>query len=154
MKIEYFKDLNLDELNLLKRIPALTTILVGAVDDHLEDREVYTGKMSTKYRSLEGETLTREYFEWVSADFSALFSQEWEKYRDVSVEKRTALVSEEISKANDILRKIDCVYANALVESWRKTARAVARSTGGLLGRIPETPDEKKVMVLDMLEKF
>ena len=154
MEITYLKNLGTEELQLLKRIPALVTILVGAVDDNLEEREIHTGSISTKFRSIQGETLTRSYFEWVSKDFDQLFKEEWDRYHGVTVDKRTALISDELAKANDILEKLDSTYANALVTSWRKTARAVARSTGGLLGRIPETPEEKEVMVLDMLKDF
>lgn len=152
MKSVYLKDLNSEELNTLKKIPALVTILVGSSDGNLDEKEIHMGKVSTEFRKHNGETQVQDYFEWVSEDFDSVFEQEWNRYKDFSSDERTQLVSDEISKVNDILDKIDKKYAHALAVSWRGLSRAVANASGGILGRMTVSSEELETMGLDMIE--
>lgn len=152
MESVYLKELNSEELNVIKSIPALITILVGSSDGNLDEKEIHMGKVSTEYRKHNGEPLVQDYFEWVSEDFSSIFEQEWNRYKELSSETRTQQVSDEISKVNNILHKIDKKYAHALVVSWRGLSRAVANASGGILGRLTVSAEELETMGLDMIE--
>lgn len=152
MNLLYLKELGEEDLTLLKSIPALVTILIGGADDQLDAKEIAMGKTSTEYRKNNGEVMVHDYFEWVSHNFEEIFDEQWKTYQSYSVEERTNKISSKIAEANSILNKIDKKYAHALVVSWRGLARAVANSSGGILGRLSIASEEKDLIGLDMLQ--
>lgn len=152
MKLTYLNELAHTDLEVLKKIPALVTILVGTADDNLDAKETHMGKVSTEFRKNHGEELVQDYFEWVSEDYDAVFDNAWAQYKDVHSTTRTQQISSEIAKVNGILSEIDKKYAHSLVVSWRGLSRAVAHASGGLLGRIAVSNEEKDIMGLNMIE--
>ena len=109
------------------------------------------GKMSTEFRKDHGEPLVNNYFEWVSAEYDSIFDNEWNKYKVVELEERLHLISNEIAKTNDILQELDKKFAYHLVLSWRGLARAVANSSGGVLGRLTVSYEESELIGLNMI---
>ena len=55
MELNYLSKLEQKELETLKKIPALITILVGTVDGELDDQETHIGKLSIEFRRKNGE---------------------------------------------------------------------------------------------------
>lgn len=151
MNLLYLKDLSEDDKLALKKIPALVTILVGGADDNLDEKEIKMGKISSEFRKEHGEVLVHDYFEWVSKDYVSIFETEWNHYKSLAVEERTEKISGVLTSVNDILQKIDKKYAHALVTSWRGLARAVANTSGGILGKLTMSNEEKFLIGLDML---
>ncbi|HUH75360.1 MAG TPA: hypothetical protein VLZ75_13275 [Chitinophagales bacterium] len=151
MELIYLKNLEKEQKELLKRIPALITILIGSADDNLDEKEIHMGKMSTEFRKDHGEPLVNNYFEWVSAEYDSIFDNEWNKYKVVELEERLHLISNEIAKTNDILQELDKKFAYHLVLSWRGLARAVANSSGGVLGRLTVSYEESELIGLNMI---
>ncbi len=152
MKLTYLRELDDADLEVLKKIPALVTILTGTADDDLNEKETHMGKVSTEFRKNHGEELVQDYFEWVSEDYDNIFDKAWEQYKNVRSYARTQQISDELAKVNDILPKIDKKYAHSLVVSWRGLSRAVAHASGGILGRIAVSNEEKDVMGLNMID--
>lgn len=152
MELNYLSKLEQREQDILKKIPALVTILVGTVDGKLDDQEAHIGKLSTEFRRQNGEKLVQDYFKWVTNDYDEIFKREWEVYQNQTTEERTKNVSDAIAEVNDILPKIERQYARSLVVSWRGLAVAVARASGGLLGRMSVSNEEQHVMGLNMIE--
>ncbi|MCO5230492.1 MAG: hypothetical protein M9958_04970 [Chitinophagales bacterium] len=151
MNLYHLKDLEEGELNLLKRVPALVTILIGSADENLNEKEIHIGQLSTAYRKNHGDEFVQDYFNWVSPDYDSIFNQEWSKYQNIASQQRIEDITEELTKVNNILHHINKQYALALLESWRGLARAVAQASGGLLGRITVTHDERNLMGLSMI---
>lgn len=151
MELIYLNNLERQEKELLQRIPALITILIGSADDDLDEKEIHMGKMSTEFRTDHGEPLVNNYFEWVSKDYDTIFNNEWSKYKSIQLDERLHTISEEIAQTNDILEKLDRKFAHQLVVSWRGLARAVANSSGGVLGRLTVSYEERDFIGLDMI---
>ncbi|MCO5233656.1 MAG: hypothetical protein LC105_07855 [Chitinophagales bacterium] len=151
MNLHHLKDLNEEEFALLKKIPALVTILIGSADNNLNEKEIHVGHLSTEFRKDHGDVLVHDYYNWVAPDYDYIFEQEWAKYKNIDFTQRIHEISEELSKVNQIFSKINKNYAHSLLESWRGLARAVARASGGLLGRLSVSHEEKNLMGLDMI---
>jgi|GEM_PF-5753821 len=151
MNIVQLKELNQEELNLLEKMPVLITLLIGYADENLNEKEKEMGKISAEFRKTGGDTLVQDYFAWVSPAYDAHLEAAIRQYGALSAEERLDAISAEIERANKILNKIDTKYASALLESWRGLARAVAQSSGGILGRMAVTYEERDLMALDML---
>lgn len=151
MELIYLNNLGNEEKELLKRIPALITILIGSADDDLDEKEIHMGKMSTEFRKDHGEPLVNNYFEWVSNEYDSIFNEEWNKFKLIELDQRLHLISDEIAQTNDILAKLDKKFAHELVLSWRGLARAVANSSGGVLGRLTISYEERDFVGLDMI---
>lgn len=152
MELNFLSKLEQSEQDVLKRIPALVTILVGTADGHLDEQEAHIGKLSTEFRKQNGEALVQDYFAWVSDEYDALFDTEWAAFKKVAEDERKTYVTQEIERVNDILPKIEKKYAHALVTSWRGLGAAVARASGGLLGHMAVSHEEHDVMGLNMIK--
>lgn len=152
MELIYLSNLEKEEKELLKRIPALITILIGSADDNLDEKEIHMGKMSTEFRKDHGEPLVNNYFEWVSNEYDTIFNNEWNNLKEIELEQRLQLISDEIAQTNEILAKLDKKFTHELVVSWRGLARAVATSSGGVLGRLSVSYEERDYIALDMIE--
>ena len=88
----------------------------------------------------------------MTKDYDEIFKKEWNVYQSQSVDERTQKVSAAIAEVNAILPKIEKQYAHSLAVSWRGLAAAVARASGGLLGRRSVSHEEQNVMGLNMIE--
>lgn len=151
MNLLYLKELSDQELELLKKVPALITILIGGADDDLDTKEIHMGKTSTFFRKENGDELVHDYFKWVSTEYENIFDKEWDQFKAFSSEERTAKITDLLSQTNEILHKIDKKYAHTLATSWRGLARAVANTSGGILGKMSVAPEEKNLIGLDMI---
>lgn len=152
MNFVYLNHLEESDLTLLKRVPALVTILIGAADNDLDAKEKTMGKTSTEFRKKNGDELVQDYFNWVAKDFDTIFEKEWEQYQHLSVEERQHQISAELSKTTEVLQKIDKKYAHSLVTSWRGLARAVANTSGGILGKLAVSNEELHLIGLEMID--
>lgn len=152
MNFVYLKNLEESDLALLKRVPALVTILIGAADNDLDAKEKSMGKTSTEFRKNHGDALVQDYFNWVAKDFDSIFEKEWEQYKNLSVQDRQSQISAELSKTTEVLHRVDKKYAHSLVNSWRGLARAVANTSGGFLGNLSVSHEEVNLMGLEMID--
>lgn len=152
MELIYLSNLGQEEKELLKKIPALITILIGSADDNLDEKEIHMGKLSTEFRKDHGEPLVQNYFEWVSSEYDSIFKREWSQLKLITLDARLQLISKELALTNDILHKLDKKFAHELVSSWRGLARAVANSSGGVLGRLTVSYEERDYIGLDMID--
>ncbi len=151
MKLNYLSKLEKNEQELLRKIPALVTILVGSADGNLDGQEERIGRLSTEFRKQNGEKLVQDYFAWVTEDYDEVFDSEWVRFKNLNTKERTQKVSDEIALVNHILPKIEKKYAHALTVSWRGLATAVARASGGILGTMSVSSEEQDVMGLNMI---
>lgn len=151
MELIYLSNLRQEEKELLKRIPALITILIGSADDNLDEKEIHMGKMSTEFRKDHGEPLVQNYFDWVSTEYDSIFKREWNKFKLINLDERLQSISNELALTNEILPKLDKKFAHQLVTSWRGLARAIANSSGGVLGRMTVSYEERDLIGLDMI---
>ena len=148
---EALSNLNHEEYKILKSIPALVTILVGFADDNFNEHEIHMGELSTAFRKRAGNTIVKDYFEWVYNDYSHIFKQVYAEAKQMNQEDRLNQISEQIAQVNHILPKIDRNYALALVDSWRGLAKAIAHASGGMFGRFAVSFGESEVMDLNMI---
>ena len=73
------------------------------------------------------------------------------KYGNLQVKERTRVLVEELTKLNDILPKLNDIYARAYLKSLRSLAHAIAEVSGGLLGFLDISYEEKHLTALEMI---
>jgi hypothetical protein len=92
-----------------------------------------------------------DYFKDVEIIFASQLDQLVKEYGNLQAETRTQILSDELAKLNDILPKVDPIYARTLLKSLRSLAHGVAEASGGVLGFLEITYEERHLMGLDMI---
>lgn len=152
MQIIQLKNLNESEAALLKLAPALITVLIGGADDNLEAAEEKRAERAVQFRQHTGDPLLFEYFQWVETTFEADLKAVESQYLPLTAEERNAQITAELSKVNEILTGIDAKYAAALIANFRSLAKAIADTSGGILGAISAAPEENALIHLAMFD--
>lgn len=152
LKIDQFKELTEKEVNLAYHTPALVTVLVAAADNDIDEKETEWAKKVMNYRQSIGDETLFEYYELADNSFETMLQSLIS--RKEGNQERLAHITAELSKLNDILKKIDRDYARKLVKSWRSLAQQIAKADGGFLGFGSVSHQEEDLMNLSMIEDF
>jgi uncharacterized protein YyaL (SSP411 family) len=149
--IPEFKGINKEEFNQLREAIALITVLIAGADGKIEKDETDWAKKVTQIRSYSLPSGMKEFYVEVGKDFSELLDSFVAKY-DGPTDRRNQLITEELSKLNEIFEKIeDRRIASKLYKSYKSFAKHVAKSTGGVLGFLSINKEEKELIHLPML---
>ncbi|MCB9033965.1 MAG: hypothetical protein H6553_09020 [Chitinophagales bacterium] len=151
MSIPQFSQLEGTEKALLFNTPAIITLLVGGVDDNLDEKEIAAAHKTIIIKSNEGDIILNEYFDFVENNFDEVLIALLNQYSGLQADVRTDVLVEMLSKLNDILPQIDALYAKALLKVWKSIAKEVANASGGFLGMMSSTYDEKHLAELGMI---
>ncbi len=148
--IPQFKKLNPVEKELMYNAIPLITILIASADGELTHRERSWSEKIARIRSYSYHESLREYYLNVGKDYQEKIDYYLEKL-PLNVDRRTAMISEKLSKLNMILPKLDEVFAWRYYTSLLSFAKHVAKSTGGFLGWSAINEAERKLIGLDMI---
>lgn len=151
MSVAAFHSLTQEEISLLKKVPALITILLGEADHHLDSHEAGTGLKAVAFRTDHGDEVVRDYYEWVAPDFAKIFFEILGYCEQMEEKARMEYLVNALASTSAVLAKIDKKYAHHLLESWRGLARAVAQASGGVHGLHAVSFDERDLMGLNMI---
>ena len=151
MAIVQFNHLTENEKELIYRAPALVTYLIGGVDNNFDAAEEAQAKHVVHFRTATGDPMLFDYFTEVEKTFATQLEELVKQYTDLQAETRTGILSEELAKLNEVLPKIDAIYARSLLKSWKSLALAVAEASGGVLGFLEVSYEEKHLLDLHMI---
>ncbi|MDB5227496.1 MAG: hypothetical protein JWN78_1689 [Bacteroidota bacterium] len=151
MAIIQFSHLPEKERELLYLSPALVTYLTGGADKKLDTAEESQAKHIVHFRTSTGDPMLFDFFTEVEPKFLTQLHSLEKQYDNLLPEERTELLVTELEKLNDILPKIDPIYARTLLRSLKSLALAVAEASGGILGFLDVTYEEKHLAELPMI---
>ena len=151
MAIVQFNNLTETERNILFSAPAWDSYLIGGADNNFDAKEIGQAQHVVRYRITVGDPILFEYFSIINETFPTQLADLIEKYESLQAPARTQVLTDELSKLNEILPKIDSLYARALAKSLRSLAKEIAEASGGFLGMLEISYEEKHLLGLEMI---
>ncbi len=151
MSIPQFSTLSKEDSDLLFQAPALVTCLIAGAEDKFNVEEEEQSKHLVRIRANSGDPILIDYYKEVEKTFEAQLNALVSKYGNLQAEPRIEILVKELSKLNDILPKIDSIFVRPYVKSLRTLAHAIAESSGGILGFLSVSYEEKHLIGLEMI---
>ena len=151
MSIPQFSSLSSEETALLFHAPALVTCLIAGSEDKIDETEEQQSKHLVRIRATTGDPLLFDYYKEVEVNFDEQLNNLVSKYGNIQAAPRTDILVAELEKLNEILPKIDSLFARIYLKSLRSLAQAIAESSGGVLGFFSISYEESQVVGLEMI---
>lgn len=151
MSIVQFNNLSEEEKALVYNAPALVSYLIGGADDNFDAQEEKRSKHVIRLRKAVGDPILFDFFNEVEEQFDNQLQALIRQYGNLQADVRTKILVEELTKLNDVLHKIDGLYARSFVKSLRSLATAVAEASGGVVGFLGVSYEEKHLLGLEMI---
>lgn len=151
MSIPQFLSLSAEETALLFHAPALVTCLIAGSEDKMDETEEEQSKHLVRIRTNTGDPILFDYYKEVEVIFDEQLNALVVKYGNLQAAPRTDILVGELEKLNDILPKLDSLFARAYIKSLRTLAQAIAESSGGVLGFFSISYEESQVVGLEMI---
>lgn len=149
--IPELKNLSESEIDLLKKIPAMVTILIAGADEEISKSELKEAINLTKIKQSKARKELIGYYQDIAPDFEKSLNELLNSYPK-EAEVRSKQVIEDIERLNDILKKVDENWANQFVESMKDIAKKVAEAAGGVFGYMSIGYEESKLIDLKMIK--
>lgn len=149
--IPELKNLSESEIDLLKKIPAMVTILIAGADEEISKSELKEAINLTKIKQSKARKELLGYYQDIAPDFEKSLNELLNSYPK-EAEVRSKQVIEDIERLNDILKKVDENWANQFVESMKDIAKKVAEAAGGVFGYMSIGYEESKLIDLKMIK--
>jgi hypothetical protein len=151
MPIPQLSSLNEEEKNLVLDAPVIVTYLIGGADNNLDAKEKEKSNHLVHIRAATGDPLLFDFYKEIENTFALKLNGYASKYGNLQVSERTRVLVEELEKLNEILPKLSDIYARALLKSLRSLAHAIAEVSGGLLGFLDISYEERHLTALEMI---
>ena len=148
--MERFHALTEEEKQLVLNAPALITVLIAGAEGKIDHEEEERAKRAVAFRSITGDPFLFEYYEKIENTFDSKVAEVIAAYPK-DTEQRTRALSEELSKLNPVLAKLEKIFAKSLLDNWKNLADAIARASGGFLGYFNISGKERKLIDLPMI---
>lgn len=149
--ISELEELSEQERKLVYNAPILVSILIAGADDNIDANEVRRAIKIAEQKAKNLKTHIIEFYQGVSEDFDRKLEATIHQYPPKATE-RTPRISNELAKLNPILSKIDKTFAIVYHHSLREISRAIAKSSGGVLGLNSIGKEEAELIELPMLK--
>jgi formate dehydrogenase maturation protein FdhE len=149
--IPELKNLSESEIDLLKKIPAMVTILIAGADEQISKSELKEAINLTKIKQSKARKELLGYYQDIAPDFEKSLNQLLNSYPK-EAEVRSKQVIADIERLNDILKKVDKNWAHQFVDSMKDIAKRVAESAGGVFGYLSIGYEESKLIDLKMIK--
>ncbi len=144
-----FKNLNEQEINLLLMAPALVTVLIAGAEGEIDKKETDWGTKIAHFRASQPSTL-QTYYQEVDKNFNSTLKEIIEAMPE-DVPERSGKINHELSKLNDILKKLNVSYARDFYKSMRSLSKQVAQASGGVWGYGSISPEEQRYLNLEVI---
>lgn len=149
--IPELKNLTESEIDLLKKIPAMVTILIAGADEEISKSELKEAINLTKIKQSRARKELIGYYRDIAPDFEKSLKELLNSYPK-EAEVRSKQVIEDIERLNDILKKVDKNWAIQFVDSMKDIAKKVAEAAGGVFGYLSIGYEESKLIDLKMIK--
>ncbi|MBN8575813.1 MAG: hypothetical protein J0L66_02680 [Cytophagales bacterium] len=143
--------LTAQEIELLHKAPVLVSILIAGADGNIDNKEIKRAISLTESKQKKSKLRLSDFYTEVATDFE-------DKIRIViqslpsQVEKRTAEIAGQLSVLEPVLRKLSNELAIEFYQSLREIAKAIAESSGGMLGLNSIGDEEAPLLTLPMIK--
>ncbi len=134
MGVFNIQELAQEHQEVLFRMPALVSVLIGVADGDMDSNEEQRAKRAVHFRQSIGDPLLFDFFSQVEKQLDRDLAIYEDKCRNLEEEQRINFIAEEISKINDILPLLDQKLATAIVKNLRSLAMGIATTSGGIIG--------------------
>lgn len=148
--IPEFNQLSESEIELMKQVPAMVTILIAGADEKISQSELQEAVSVTKMKQKRARKELLSYYEYIAPEFENYLNSLLASYPN-DTEARSKQVVEDIKKLNDILPKIENKWAQQFIESMKDIATKVAEAAGGVFGYMSIGYEEHKLIGLNMI---
>ncbi len=150
--IEGFEKLSSEQFETLKKAISWITILIAGADGKIDNTEKEWAEKITEIRSysLKGDLI--HFYQEVGKDFHDSLDNLISELPENKDQRRTIL-TERIATINSIMPSLDSDIAVELYESYKSFAKHVAKSSGGFLGMMSITKEERALIDLPMLNE-
>lgn len=149
--ISALSKLTQEEIDLMKKTPALVTILIAGADKKIEQSELREAVALAKLKQSRSREILKEYYGEVSVQFEGTLNDLIGSMPS-DPEKRAKVVVEELEKLNTILPKLEKSFAAQFYASMKDFSRKVAEASGGVFGYLSVSYEEAKLMELKMIK--
>lgn len=149
--IPELEKLSESEIDLLKKIPAMVTILIAGADEQISKSELKEAINLTKIKQSKARKELLSYYQDIAPDFEKSLNELLNSYPK-EAEVRSKQVIEDIERLNDILKKVDKNWADQFVDSMKDIAKKVAEAAGGVFGYLSIGYEESKLIDLKMIK--
>ena len=135
----------------LKLAISKITVLIAGADGYIDIDETAWAAKLAKIRTYNSVDLLQPFYEAVAQDYDERVNLLIKELPD-DAEERNKILSEELSKLNDILAKLPADAGSRYYRDFVSFAHHVAKASGGFLGFFQIGPEEKRWMDLPMIE--
>jgi hypothetical protein len=149
--ISELQKLSESEIDLLKKIPAMVTILIAGADEEISKSELKEAVNLTKIKQSKARKELLGYYQEIAPDFEKSLNELLQSYPQ-DAEVRSKQVLDELERLNDILAKVDKDWATQFVSSMKDIAKKVAEAAGGVFGYLSIGYEESKLIDLKMIK--
>jgi hypothetical protein len=151
MPIPQFNHLTEAETQLLLDAPSIITVLIGSADGDMDSKEIEAGLKMIIVRKESGDALLQPYYNEVDKNYDKKLFNYSNQYKDTPAEDIIASLSDKLRGLNEILSKIDPLFASVLVKSLRAFAKEIAEASGGFAGLMSISNVEQQLIDLPMI---
>jgi len=134
MGVYNIQELSQEHQEILFRMPALVSVLIGVADGDMDSNEESRAKRAVHFRQSIGDPLLFDYFAQVEKQLDRDLAVYEDISRNIPSEDRVSYISDEIAQINDVLPLLDEKLATAIVKNLRSLAMGIATTSGGIIG--------------------
>jgi len=134
MGVYNIQELSQEHQEILFRMPALVSVLIGVADGDMDSNEESRAKRAVHFRQSIGDPLLFDYFAQVEKQLDRDLAVYEDISRNIPSEDRVSYISDEIAQINDVLPLLDEKLATAIVKNLRSLAIGIATTSGGIIG--------------------
>lgn len=149
--IEEFKNLSLDEVETMYKVPVLVSILIAGADNEIDKSEIRQAVSLSKIKQSKAREGLIEYYREAGKDFEDKMKVMIQQF-PVNAKERNPMIISELENVNKILPKLDQKFAVEFYESIKDMAKKIAEASGGLLGYMAVGYEESKLIGLQMIK--
>lgn len=151
MAIPQLSHLNEEERVTIYHAHARVAYLIGGADDNFDEKEEAEANNIIEIRTNTGDPILFDFFKEIEPDFSNQLKELVKQYGSLQAAVRTEILVNELAKLNEILPKMDSIYARAWLHSLRTLGQRVAEASGGFFGFLEVSYEEQHLLGLEMI---
>jgi hypothetical protein len=139
-----------DAVESLKDAYAQITVLIAGADGKIDPEELSWAEKITQIRTYAGDERFKDFHVEVNDNISARI-KELIAELPTDTKSRNAILSEKLSRLNPILASLDPSIGSYLYKGYISFADRIAKASGGFLSFFTIGPEEKKWVMLPMI---
>ena len=149
--IPQFEDLNPEESELMYSLPIYVAVLIAGADGKIDSTEIKKAVTLAGLKEKKARKDLLDFYTHVNTDYEDKIKMTIANFPSGHKEREKMLI-DELTKANDVFRKIDKAFAIKLYASLKETAKHIAEASGGVFGYMSVGYEESRLIDLKMIK--